>query len=593
MNRHEEPLQQVNLALQRLLGAPEPAPLFPAHRGDRLMVWFLLGGKDVGKSTFLDALLGTPRAGDPHESVEGTQHFIAYIHETAIPELQRRLQGLSVQVQFLPHTSPRHQYLCLIDSPDFDSRFERHVHQVHQILSSGATDGAVLLSSPEKYKNRPYWEAFQDLSHTLSPRHILFVLTKADELGGYLEEARADFARTVAKRMALHPAGHPPAEEHAGENEVYLINSLERGGDFQALEHRLLRPMTAGEVRSAQHDNLRHARRIGSDQIREHYRLEEVRALWEAASAPDRLDDICDDAFPEPFFHAVATRLCDNPHVAARVREKVWSCQGRSLAGLPALHAAAARVGAWNPFRTRPPHDGPAAPDLLAAMGDVTRWGEEPLEQRLAQAQRQALSRLLPDTDRAVETLLAPPPALSRDLTQSLEDLLAQPVRPGLRRATRWLLNLPVHLYTIFFVFLLLSPLFLLLKAWGVRGMPAFTGVLDLDNVKVAVIGFSGYYLMAALHVVRKQRELAGAERAALSHRFVLDMKTRLRGLVEHPLRRFRETLERLEEDLRRAEASDRWQPVEKEYPGRPVKTCRMQGARSPEEGGVLQKYVG
>jgi len=33
-------------------------------------------------------------------------------------------------------------------------------------------------------------------------------------------------------------------------------------------------------------------------------------------------------------------------------------------------------------------------------------------------------------------------------------------------------------------------------------------------------------------------------------------------------------------------------QPVEKVHLGRPIKRCQIQGARNPEEGSVLRKYV-
>ncbi len=557
MNRYESPLLDINHAFQKLLAAPEPAVLSSAHRSDPLMVWFLLGGKDVGKSTFLNALLGTEGARLSGESVEGTQHFFAYIHESAVPELEQRLQGLSIEVQFLPHTSPLHQHLCLIDSPDFDSRFERHVSQVKQILSSGATDGAVLLSSPEKYKNLQYWSAFQALSHTLSPRHILFVLTKADELKGYLEEAREDFTQTVSKRMPRDSAGERSPDPSARGGGVYLINSLERSIDFQALEHRLLRTLTEGDVQSAQHDNRRHARRIGADQIRQHYRADEIRTLLQAASDPVRVDAICEDAFPEPFFHAVASRLAENRQITSLLREKVWSRPGVSLAGLTALHSAFQWIGTLNPFRLRRPEETSFALDDHPDMDALTRWGDEGLEQRLIRSQREVLSGLLPETDEAVEPFLSSDRQVPDTLLQHLEDLVSQPAGRRLPFAVRWLVNLPVYLYVLFFLFLLLSPLFLLLKAWGVPHMPDFTGVLSLDNVKVAVMGFSGYYLMAVLFVVRKQREQARRETVSLAHRFILEMKALLRREVAIPLSRFQEAFSRLEEKLEHAVLSD------------------------------------
>jgi len=552
-----DPLQEINTEFQKLLGAPDPADIIPAHRGDPLMVWFLLGGKDVGKSTFLNALLGTEGPRRSPESVEGTQRFFAYVHESGLQELEARLQGLAIQVQFSPHTSPRHQHLCLIDSPDFDSRFEPHVHQVKEILSSGATDGAVLLASPEKYKNTQYWSAFERLSHTLSPRHILFVLNKADELGDYLEEARQDFTRTVLRRL-------PQAREHADRSEgppedtpgVYLIDARERTIDFSRLEQRLMRVLTPGEVHSAQHDNLRHARRSGAERIREHYRLDEVRAALRAAAAPERIDDLCEDAFPEPFFHTVAARLAYDRQIASAVREKIWSEHGGGLAGMTALHAACQWMGARNPFsgrrRDAETLQRGVAPDLVA----MTRWGDEDLAPRLHRCQRATLAGLTPGPGDGMEPFLAPGANVQDTLVRRMQDLLSQPVGRPLSFGIRWALNLPVYLYLVFFLFLLFSPVFLLLKAWGVAHMPDVTGVLTLDNVKVAVLGFSGTYLMAVLFVVRKQRDRVHRETASLAHRFVLELKAYLRTEVERPLARFEQVFSLLEERLEHTQLS-------------------------------------
>lgn len=554
MHHGPDALQEVNLAFQKLLCLPEPAELPPAHGGDRLMVWFLLGGKDVGKSTLLDALLGTESTRLSSETVAGTQRFLAYIHESALPELERRMEGLSVEIQFSLHARHDHRHLCLIDSPDFDSRFERHAMQVGQILSSGAADGVVLMASPEKYKNTEYWSAFRALSPTLTSHHILFVLNKADELGGYLEEAREDFTRTVQKRVPTVPdpegaSWHPDVVAPA----VYLVNARERKIDFHRLEQRLMRPLTRADVASAQQDNLRHARRTGAERIRKHYRLGEVRVLLHAASAAERVDDLFEDAFPEAFFQSVSSRMNADRGLAATLRERIWTLHGGALAGTAALHAAVQWLSARNPFRWRSGDGDPAQRRDGSDLHAWTRWGHEDLDRRLDACRRATLAGLLPDAEACMEPFLSAERSVVETLANRLEDLLALPVGRPISRVVRWAVNLPVYLYLLFFLFLLFSPVFLLLKAWGVRYAPDLAGVLNLDNVKVAVLGFAGTYLMAFLYVVRKQRDRVRRELAVLARRFILEMKVVLREELERPPARLVEAFSLLEERLESA----------------------------------------
>ncbi|MFC2171684.1 GTPase domain-containing protein, partial [Acidobacteriota bacterium] len=309
-------LHEINEALQDLLATPTKAALAQSHPGDDLMVWFLLGGKDVGKSTFLNALLGTAVSAEPQEEAEGTSRFVAYIHKTAVQELQSRLADLSIAIRYHTHESEPHRRLCLIDSPDFDSRYDRHVNQVRMVLDAGVSDGVVLLASPAKYKDEEYWGTFAKLEGVLSSKHILFTLTKADELGNYIDAARADFKKTIERRMT---AIRGSSRKDGGP--VYAINSPERSIDFSKLEARLLRKLSIEDVRNAQEENRRHALVRAAGQIRKHHRLDELRTNLQAARDPARLEEVFEDHFPSSFFHSVASRLSNNRGVTGVVHE--------------------------------------------------------------------------------------------------------------------------------------------------------------------------------------------------------------------------------------------------------------------------------
>lgn len=551
-----EQLDRINESLQELLAAPEKAEFIPFHRSDDLMVWFLLGGKDVGKSTFLNTLLGATVSGEPPEEAEGTRAFVAYIHESARPDFEERLDDLPVDVRFHVHHSEGHRRLCLIDSPDFDSRFERHAGQVRQVLRAGIADGAVLLSSPAKYKDLKYWNAFEKLSGALARRHILFTLTKADELGGFLEEVRADFARTVDRRMGAR-------QGEAGDARIFLIDSLDRAVDFSRLESRLLRKLSAGEVRDAQQENLRHTLVRGAEKIRDHYRLSEVRRRLDEAAAPDRTDDLFDEHFPAAYFDTVASRLAGQRELAAVIRDRLVDGAGRSLAGIPAILSAFRWVGSRIPFRLGA--GGSRGPESTEAhdLGQMLRWGQEDLEQRVAAAREEVLSGMRLERPEAFGPYKQDEATLGSDLSQLLEDHLAGATCNLFSWPVRLALNLPIYLYLLLFVTLLFYPAFLLLQAWDLLDAPRLSSVLTLDNVKVSVIGFAGYYIMAAFYVIRKYRERARTELESLAGRFTAAMREVIRAEMVRPLSRFTDEFTRLEDSLDHCTGPGRLQRLE------------------------------
>lgn len=546
-----EALQRVNDSFQSLLAAPGKALFMPAHGSDDLMVWFLLGGKDVGKSTFLNALLGTQVSGDEHGEAEGTKRFVAYVHESARRELEARLAGLPVDRQYHTHASEAHRRLCLIDSPDFDSRFARHASQVRDVLAAGVADGAVMVASPAKYKDLNYWSAFSQLSGALTPNHILFVLTKADELGDYLDEVRADFGRTIVRRMAEWESKGGEAER-AGRPQAYLINSIDRDIDFARLDSRLMKKLSADEVRSAQRENLRHVIVHGTESIRTHYGLDRIGERLASGEIREAQEELFEETFPPAYFQALAARLAARREIVAELRDRLWSESGGTLAGVPTLQSIFRRLDIRPLFRLRSAGSKSHQPEGSADLGQLLRWGQEDLESRLATAQGELLSTIKLDSPEATAPYLAEARSILSDVEQLLEDHLARPTLNILSRPMRLLLNLPVILYLVFFITLLFYPALLLLQAWNLMEAPAFQGILTLDNVKISVIGFAGYYVMAVFYVIRKGRDRARLETETLADRFAADLAEILRAEAFRPSTAFAEDFHSLEERLNR-----------------------------------------
>lgn len=546
-----EELTRINEDFQRLLARPAPAEPTPVHRVDELMVWLMLGGKDVGKSTFLNALLNVTVSDADREDAEGTRCFTAYLHRSQQEKLAARFAELAVELRYHLHDSEAHQYLCLIDGPDFDSRFTRHTAQVRQVLAAGAADGAVLLASPAKYKDELYWQAFGRLAGALSPGHILFALTKADELGDYRQAVRADFDATVARRVDEWHLAETGRVEADSSLRTFLIDSPGRAVDFTKLETHLLRKLTAAEVRDAQRLNIRHALASGIAEIRRYYNLDEVSRTLAEAAAPERLDEIFTDFFPEAYFQAVTARLLHDRDIAAGLRERIDEQGGQLLAGTATIAAIGRRLGRLLPFRGRAAGEGAELSAEAFSLQRRLRWGQEDLAARLVQARAEALHPLRRLESEAAKPFIEDEGTIKEDLLQLLDDHLAQPAVKRAGRPLRLLLNLPVYMYLALFVIILLFPVFLMLQAWGVRQAPDLLNILTLDNVKISVIGFLGYYVMALFFALRRQRDWARREAEKLVERFVTDLRILLRQDVTRPLDRFTAAFTRLEKRLR------------------------------------------
>jgi hypothetical protein len=240
----------------------------------------------------------------------------------------------------------------------------------------------------------------------------------------------------------------------------------------------------------------------------------------------------------------------------ARVRQSQWVRPGGTLAGIPALLSAFHWIGSWNPLRFRSPDASSASDPDLPDVERLTRWGQESLGERLSRAQREVLSGLWPERPELEEACLEGPGAFTAGLAQRLEDLASNPSRRALSLPLRLLLNLPVYLYFLFFLTLLFSPALVLLRAWNVAYVPDITGLLTLEAIKVAVIGFIGYYVMALFYVLRKQREQQKIETRSISERFVAELRPFLWDEVTRPLSRFSRALDRLEDRLERIAAA-------------------------------------
>ena len=170
-----------------------------ATGGDTLVVCGILGGKDVGKSTLINALAGVRVSADEREVGRGTSEPIAYVHEDQQATLADRLASLQLPgaLQVRLHQVDTLRDSVLVDLPDFDSEFIDHLAIVEQIAP--LLDRVLWLLTPRKIGDRAWVQMFRRVIQDHD--NVYCVLNKFDEL---LKEA--DALTTPAEATAFAAA---------------------------------------------------------------------------------------------------------------------------------------------------------------------------------------------------------------------------------------------------------------------------------------------------------------------------------------------------------------------------------------------------
>ncbi len=188
---------------------------------DDLVVCGVLGGKDVGKSTLINALAGTTVSVDRDEVGEGTSRPRAYIHRDAEAALHQRLRLIAEQVtvDVTFHDVAAIRSLILIDMPDFDSDFADHLRVVRQV--SPLLDRIVWVMTPRKIVDRAWVEMTRSVLKDESNTYC--VLNKLDEL------LADDFSTNALAKTGVVVNGDP-AERFWASQLDWFQKHLQRAG---------------------------------------------------------------------------------------------------------------------------------------------------------------------------------------------------------------------------------------------------------------------------------------------------------------------------------------------------------------------------
>jgi GTPase Era involved in 16S rRNA processing len=168
----------------------------------------LIGGKEVGKSSLVNALVGAAIS-KATSFGPGTEMVIAYAHESQAIALKELLEKhVPKQYRIITHRIASLARQVLLDLPDIDSHFESHLELTRKMLKHILYP--LWMQSVEKYADRQPQQLLAAVAGGNSATNFLFCLNKADQLEhqggtGAIEELRADFSARIAKTLSIDP----------------------------------------------------------------------------------------------------------------------------------------------------------------------------------------------------------------------------------------------------------------------------------------------------------------------------------------------------------------------------------------------------
>lgn len=339
--QHETQLARCNRELADILGQPplELSTGGAATMRDRLWVWGVLGGKEVGKSTLINALAGEDVVdyGDPMG--EGTFRPAAYCSPDDESALRARFADLSeIDVTFHPNAPIALRGLVLVDLPDFDSVFAEHVQQVRRM--SNVLDGIIWITTPKKVGDE---RAIREIHRVLKDRaNFVYVLNKMDWLvaqeGGdpnaSLKRAATQLGQQIQAaspsdsdhRTFLIAARYPKSDRlrdaiikarSGGEGQIAAgngsidaaVNALT--ADFESLRTALTTPPPEPVSEANKKANLSYQLATQSKQLLEYYKPQPILDRLNKVANIDETRERVREYLPDPYCTQLVRRLND------------------------------------------------------------------------------------------------------------------------------------------------------------------------------------------------------------------------------------------------------------------------------------------
>ena len=166
----------------------------------------IIGGKDVGKSALVNAIVGqeiTPRTSHG----PGTETVIAYAHSTQFTPLQTLLEAeVPGRYSIIRHDLPHLARQVLLDLPDIDSHWAGHVALTRKMLRHMLFP--VWMQSIEKYADRQPQELLAKVAAGNAPENFVFCLNKVDQIDGKESDHTPDAPPLITP--GAEPSGDAP-----------------------------------------------------------------------------------------------------------------------------------------------------------------------------------------------------------------------------------------------------------------------------------------------------------------------------------------------------------------------------------------------
>ncbi|HWE04909.1 MAG TPA: hypothetical protein VG326_21055 [Tepidisphaeraceae bacterium] len=148
----------------------------------------LIGGKDVGKSALVNALVGKPITAVTSHGA-GTEMVIAYAHTSQQQALWSLLERVAPgHYQIVTHDLERLRRQVLLDLPDIDSRYASHLELTRTMLRHLLYP--IWVASVEKYADQQPQRMLARVAEGNTPGNFIFCLNKVDQLHGALAPGR-------------------------------------------------------------------------------------------------------------------------------------------------------------------------------------------------------------------------------------------------------------------------------------------------------------------------------------------------------------------------------------------------------------------
>jgi hypothetical protein len=166
----------------------------------------LIGGKEVGKSAVVNALVGRTITQSTSFG-EGTQIATAYAHTSQAPALRELLEReVPGKYKVVTHDADALRRQVLLDLPDIDSHYAEHVDVTRRMLRHMLFP--IWMQSVEKYADLQPQQMLAKVAAGNAAGNFIFCLNKVDQLAkaegeAAVRELRDDYAERLWRLLSL------------------------------------------------------------------------------------------------------------------------------------------------------------------------------------------------------------------------------------------------------------------------------------------------------------------------------------------------------------------------------------------------------